>query len=93
MGVPWTASQQAMAKHQFCPLKKLYITHLCSRDTQEAHGHQHPGDSHLVITKLDTIQVLHTQAPRRDQAVQREDLVHLDSSNERTTSLADDMRD
>ncbi len=29
----------------------------------------------------------------RDQAVQRENLVHLDSSNERTASLTDDVRD
>ena len=67
------------------------ITHLSAGDTEEADGHQHAADSHLVITKLDTIEVLHAQAVCSDQAIQRQDLVHLNSSNESATSLSDDV--
>jgi len=68
-------------------------THPSAGDTEEADGHQHAADSHLVITKFDTIEVLHTQAVSGDQAIQRQDLVHLNSGNERTTSLSNDMGD
>ena len=68
-------------------------TDLCTRDTQEADRHEHTGDSDLVVAELDAIEVLHAQAVRRDEAIQREDLVHLDGRNERAASLPDDMRD
>ena len=69
------------------------ITHLGARDAIEANRHEHSSDRDLVVTKLDTIQVLHTETVRRDETVERQDLVHLDRCDERAPTLADDVRD
>lgn len=68
---------------------KIYLG---TRDAKEAHRHQHPSDRDLIISKLDTVQILHTQTVRGDQTIQRKDLVHLDRSNECAPSLTNDMR-
>ena len=65
-------------------------SHLSPGDTQEADGHEHPSDRDLVITELDSIQVLHAETVRRNQAVQSEDLVHLYGGNEGAPSLPND---
>lgn len=68
-------------------------TYLGARNTQETNRHQHTADGDLVITKLDTIKVLHAQTVRRNETVQGEDLVHLNSRDQGTPSLPDDMSD
>ena len=68
-------------------------TNLSPRDTQEANGHEHPSDRNLVISKFDAVEVEYTQTVRRDEAVKREDLVHLDGRDECAAALADDVRD
>ena len=68
-------------------------TYLCTRDTQEADRHQHASDRHLVVAILDTIEVLDTQTVRSDQAVEGENLVHLNSGDEGATALSDDIGD
>ena len=68
------------------------ITYLRAGDAQEADGHEHTIDCDLVVAELDAIEVLHAQAVRRDEAVQREDLVHLDGRDERAAPLPDDVR-
>jgi hypothetical protein len=70
----------------------LEKSHLGARNTQKADRHQHPRDSDLVITKLDTIKVLHAQTVRCDQAVKSKNLVHLNGGHKSTTTLPDDMR-
>lgn len=67
--------------------------YLGSRYAQEADRHEHPSDSHLVVAEFDPVEVLDTQAVRRDQTVQRKDLVHLDSGHQGTTALPNDMGD
>lgn len=71
--------------------KKAYTPYLCARDAQETDRHQHPADSHLIITKLDAVKILHTQAVCSDETVQRQDLVHLDRRDQRTATLPDDV--
>ncbi|KAG9766035.1 putative cation transporting ATPase, partial [Aureobasidium melanogenum] len=68
------------------------LTYLGTRDGEEADTHQHTTDGDLTIAELDTVKVQHTQTVGRDQAVQSQDLVHLDGSNESATTLADDVR-
>lgn len=55
-----------------------HTPYLCARDAQEADRHQHPAHSHLIITKLDPIQILYAQRVCSDETVQSQDLVHLD---------------
>jgi hypothetical protein len=68
-------------------------THFSPRDTQEAYRHEHSSDGDLIITKLDAIEVLDTQAVRLDQAVQGQNFIHLYRRDQSTASLPDDMRD
>jgi hypothetical protein len=73
----------------------VYISrgsYLCARYAQETHTHKHPTNCHLSISKLDTIQIKHTQAVSADQAIQRQDLVHLDGGHKRASSLSNDVR-
>ena len=69
------------------------MPYLRARDAEETHRHEHTRDRDLVIAELDAVQILYAQTVRRDQAVQSEDLVHLNSGNERAAALSDDMRD
>lgn len=64
-----------------------------SRDAHEAHAHQDSRDRHLVVTKLDPLEVLHREGPRRDETVEREDFVHLNRRDERAPSLSDNVDD
>jgi hypothetical protein len=68
-------------------------TYLGARNRQEAYTHHHAGNRDLAITKLDAVEIEDRQTVRRDQAVQCKNLVHLDSSHKRASSLADDVRD
>lgn len=68
-------------------------THPSARDAHEAHAHEHASDRDLVVTELDTLEVLHRKRPRRDEAVEGEDLVHLNRRHEGATTLTDDVRD
>lgn len=68
-------------------------SHLGSRDTQEADGHEHSSDRNLIITKLDPIEVLHAKTVRSNQTVQSEDLVHLNSGDESASPLSNDRGD
>jgi hypothetical protein len=68
-------------------------TNACARDAHEANRHQDTGDGNLVVTKFDALEVLYTQSPRRDEAVEGENLVHLDSGDQCASSLANDVDD
>lgn len=68
-------------------------TYLGPRDTQETNTHQHTGDSHLVVTKLDAVKVLNRQGIGSDKAVEGENLVHLDGRDKSASTLADDVGD
>ena len=68
-------------------------TDLRTRDTQEADRHEHTSDGHLVVAELNAIEILHAQTVRRDETVQRKDLVHLYCRNQRATALTDNVRD
>ena len=68
-------------------------TYLCTRDTQEANRHEHPANGDLIITKLDTVEILYTKTVCSDETVQGENLVHLDGRDEGTATLSDDMCD
>jgi hypothetical protein len=67
--------------------------YLGTRNTQEANRHEHTRNRHLIVSELDPIKVLHTQAVRGDQTIQCEDLVHLDRSDESAATLSNDMCD
>ena len=67
-------------------------TYLCTRDTQEANRHEHPANGDLIITKLDTVEILYTKTVCSDKTIQGENLVHLDCCNQRAAALANDMR-
>lgn len=69
------------------------VTHLGPRYTQEADGHKHACDRHLVVSKLDTIKILYAQTVCRDETVECEDLVHLDRSYKGAATLSDNMGD
>jgi hypothetical protein len=56
-------------------------THLSPRYAEKTDRHQHSTDGYLIITKLDAIEVLNRQAVRSDEAIQCQDLVHLNSSD------------
>ena len=66
---------------------------LGSRNAQEAHGHQHTSNCDLIIPKLDAIKVLNAQTVGRNQAVESQDLIHLDRGNQSTTTLSDNVGD
>jgi hypothetical protein len=68
-------------------------SHLGSRNAEEANRHEHPINSNLVISKLDPIEVLNAKTVGGDQAIQSQDLVHLDGRNQRTPALPDNVRD
>jgi hypothetical protein len=68
-------------------------SYLGAGDAQEAHAHEHSTDSDLSVAELDTVQVKHTQTVSADQAVQRQNLVHLNSGHESATTLANNVRD
>ena len=68
-------------------------TYLCTRDTQEANRHEHPANGDLIITKLDTVEILYTKTVCSDKTIQGENLVHLDGRNESAATLPDDMCD
>lgn len=68
-------------------------TYLGPRDTQETNTHQHTGDCHLVVTKLDAVKVLNRQGIGSDKAVEGENLVHLDGRDKSASTLADDVGD
>lgn len=64
---------------------------LGSRDTQETDTHKHTSDGDLVVTKLDTIEVLHGKRVGGDKTVKRENLVHLNRSDQSASTLTDDV--
>ena len=64
---------------------------LGSRDTQETDTHEHTGNGDLVITKLDTVEVLDRKRVSGDKTVKRENLVHLDGGDEGTSTLTDNV--
>ena len=66
-------------------------TCLGMRDTQEANRHEHTCDCHLIVAKLDPIQILHNQTVYCNETVECEDLVHLDSYHESAASLPNDV--
>ena len=72
---------------------KMTKPNLGTRNAQEADRHEHPVNCHLIVAKLDAIQVLYTQTVGRNEAVQREDLVHLDGGHEGAATLTNDMCD
>jgi hypothetical protein len=79
---------------QLWPRYGQYSTaHLGTRDAQEADAHHHPGDRYLIISKLDPVEVLDRERVGCDEAVEREDLVHLDSGDEGAATLTDDVGD
>jgi len=93
VGAPLRAFRQAVTTSSaLCPQSKTYNPHLCARNAQEANRHQHSADCVLVVSKLDAIEILHAERVGSDEAVESQDLVHLDRRNERTPALADDMR-
>jgi hypothetical protein len=49
--------------------------------------------NNVQVTKLDAGQVQHRHTVGANQAVEGEDLVHLDRRNKRTTTLANDVAD
>ena len=51
------------------------------------------GHNAVRVAKLDAVEVEHRQTVRRDEAVEREDLVHLHRSDERRAALADNVAD
>jgi len=63
------------------------------RDTHEADGHEHTSNCQLVVTKHDCIEILHAETVRRDEAVERKNLIHLNCSNESAATLSDNVRD
>lgn len=69
----------------------FFQTYLGSGDTQETDTHQHTSNGHLVITKLDAVKVLNRQGIGGDKTIERENLVHLDSGDKSTSTLADDV--
>ena len=68
-------------------------TYLGVRDTHEADGHEYTSNCQLVVTKHDCIEILHAETVRRDEAVERKNLVHLNRSNESAATLSDNVRD
>ena len=69
------------------------MTYLRAGDAQEADRHEHTIDCDLVVAELDAVQVLYTQTIRRAETIESKDLVHLDGSHKRASSLADNVRD
>lgn len=67
------------------------LTYLGPGDTQETNTHQHAGDGHLVITKLDAVKVLNRQGIGRDKTVESENLVHLDGGDQSASTLTDNV--
>jgi len=66
-------------------------THFSTRNAQEADGHQHASDRHLVVAEFDAVQILNAQTVCGDQAVESEDFVHLNRGDEGAATLSDDM--
>ena len=83
----YTANKQVFPKVNKGP------TYLGARDTQEADRHEHTSNRHLVVAKLDSVEILHAETVRRDEAVERKNLVHLNRSNESAATLSDNVRD
>ena len=73
--------------------KKKGGTDLGSRDAEKTGRHADTLDGHLIVAKLDTIQILNAKTVSRDQTIRREDFVHLSRCNECTSPLSDDRRD
>lgn len=69
------------------------ILDLGSRNAQEAHGHENTSNCDLIISKLDAVEVLDAQTVGRNQAVESQDLIHLDRGNQSATTLSDNGRD
>jgi len=67
--------------------------HLGSRNAVEANTHQDTGDGDLVISELDSVQVLDTQRVGGDKSVETKDQEHLSSGNQSTSTLTDDAGD
>ena len=66
-------------------------TYLSPRDTQETHRHKHPSNRNLIIAELDPVEILHAKTVRRNETVQRENLVHLNCRDQRCAALSDDV--
>jgi hypothetical protein len=66
---------------------------LGSRDTQETDTHEHTSNGDLVVTKLDTVEVLNGKRIGGDETVEGENLVHLDRGDQGTSALTNDIRD
>lgn len=69
------------------------MSYLGTRDAIEADRHEHSSNRNLVITKFDAIEIQDAQAVRGDEAIESENLVHLNSRDEGGSSLANDVRD
>jgi hypothetical protein len=80
----YTANKQVFPKVNKGP------THLGARDTQ-ADRHEHTSNCHLVVTKLDSVKILHAETVHRDEAVERKNLVHLNGSNKSAATLSDNV--
>lgn len=68
------------------------ISYFCAGNAKETDTHEHASYCDLIIAELDTIQVLDAQAICGDEAVQRENLVHLNGCNQGAPALANDIR-
>jgi hypothetical protein len=68
--------------------KKKQMPYLGTGNTKEAHRHEHSANRHLIVAIFDAVQVLHAQAPCSDKAVERKNLIHLDSCNKSAATLA-----
>lgn len=69
------------------------LTYLGTRDAQETNTHQHARDSDLVISKLDSIEILNRERVSGDETIERQDFVHLNSCHEGTSTLTDNVGD
>ena len=71
------------ANKQVYPKVNKGLTYLGMRDTQEADRHEHTSNRHLVVTKLDSVEILHAETVRRDEAVEHKNLVRTTAGNRR----------
>mmetsp|Transcript_21931 Transcript_21931/g.41826 ORF Transcript_21931/g.41826 Transcript_21931/m.41826 type:complete len:430 (+) Transcript_21931:499-1788(+) len=54
-------------------------------------GQQHPGGNHLGLPRTHAVQVQRGEGVRRNEAVQRQDLLHLNGGHQGASALANDV--